>query len=103
MASQSLVGRCERALLPCGGKEKSDPKALLQKIKRYFILIALSAVYSVCPAKKEPIGEWRFDTKTLQGNLLQSSSGTLEGKILGPAVIAKEKPAALQTVNDFAA
>ncbi|MBO93547.1 MAG: hypothetical protein CMI32_01440 [Opitutales bacterium] len=101
VASQSLSSFRERTLLYDDGNEKSCPHVLFFKAKQSFKVATFVATAFACLAGENPAGQWGFDAKTLQGDLLRPTIGPLVGKILGSATLAKEKPSSLQTVKGF--
>lgn len=49
----------------------------------------------------EQVGQWRFDSSTLQEKTLKPTVGSLVGKVLGSASLTKEKPLALEASKEF--
>ena len=49
----------------------------------------------------ERVGQWRFDSSTLQEKTLKPTVGSLVGKVLGSASLTKEKPLALEASKEF--
>ncbi|SVE13999.1 uncharacterized protein METZ01_LOCUS466853, partial [marine metagenome] len=49
----------------------------------------------------ERVGQWRFDSSTLQEKTLKPTVGSLVGKVLGSASLTKEKPLAMEASKEF--
>jgi len=49
----------------------------------------------------ERVGQWRFDSSTLQGKTLKPTGGSLVGRVLGSASLTNEKPLALEASKEF--
>ncbi|MBT7923327.1 MAG: PQQ-binding-like beta-propeller repeat protein, partial [Opitutae bacterium] len=49
----------------------------------------------------ERVGQWRFDSTTLQEKTLKSTLGPWMGKVLGSASLTNEKPLALEASKEF--
>lgn len=57
--------------------------------------------FLVCLSGDERVGQWRFDSSTLQEKTLKPTVGSWMGKILGSASLSKEKPLALEAFKEF--
>ena len=70
-------------------------------IPRFFALSAPSVLAFTCLTGQQPLMQWTFDGETVHGKELAPSIGTLNGKILGNAVLSKKPPSSLETTESF--